>query len=74
VAADGVCDSARQTEEKVEAPGSNVGPRWSPAGNVVTFTGVRRGHFDVLTLGLTDGAVRPLITVLRDYLGDGMVD
>jgi serine/threonine-protein kinase len=54
-------DIARQTEERVETPGSNFGPRWSPAGNFVTFTGMRNGHFDVLTLGLTDGAVRPLI-------------
>lgn len=49
-------DIARQTEEKVEAPGSNFGPRWSPAGNFVTFTGMRSGHFDVWTLSLTGGS------------------
>jgi serine/threonine-protein kinase len=65
-------DIARKTEEKVEVPGSNFGPRWSPAGNFVTFTGMRSGHFDVLTLGLTDGAVRPLIAEPYDQLPEAV--
>jgi Tol biopolymer transport system component len=65
-------DVARRTEEKVEAPGSNFGPRWSPAGDFVTFTGMRSGHFDVFTLGLTDGAVRPLIAEPFDQLPEAV--
>ena len=65
-------DIARQTEEKVEAPGSNFRPRWSPAGNFVTFTGMRSGHFDVWTLGLTDGMVRPLIAEPYDQLPEAV--
>jgi Tol biopolymer transport system component len=65
-------DIARQTEEKVAAPGSNFGPRWSPAGTFVTFTGMRSGHFDVLTLSLTDGAVRPLIAEPYDQVPEAV--
>jgi serine/threonine-protein kinase len=65
-------DIARRTEEKVDTPGSNFRPRWSPAGNFLTFTSMQSGHFDVLTLGLTDGVVRPLVAEPYDQVPEAV--
>jgi eukaryotic-like serine/threonine-protein kinase len=54
-------DLIRQTDEKIEAPGATFDPVWSPTGDFLLFTSLRKGHFDIAMLRPAEAVVRPVI-------------
>ena len=54
-------DLVRQTDKKIDAPGANFDPVWSPTGDFLVFSSLRKGHFDAYMLRPDEGVVRPLI-------------
>jgi len=54
-------DLSRQTHTKLDLPGSNFSPSWSPDGKFFIFTSIRKGHFDLWQYRVDEGRAVPLI-------------
>jgi eukaryotic-like serine/threonine-protein kinase len=60
-----VSDLVRQTQQKIELPGSNFTPSWSPDGRFFVFTSMRKGHFDVWQYRMDEG--RPVELIAEPF-------
>ena len=54
-------DLVRQTDQRLDLPGANFDALWSPSGDSLIFTSMRKGHFDAYRLPLSEGVPRPII-------------
>jgi hypothetical protein len=54
-------DLVRATQEKIDLPGSNMSPNWSPDGRFFIFTSMRKGHFDLWQYRMDEGRAVELI-------------
>jgi serine/threonine-protein kinase len=50
-----ISDLVRETQQKIDLPGSSFTPSFSPDGRFFIFTSMRKGHFDVWQHRLDDG-------------------
>jgi eukaryotic-like serine/threonine-protein kinase len=57
-----VYDLMRKTEERLDIPGTNFSPEWSPTGDFFAFTSMRAGHFDAYVHRVDEGRTIPIVT------------
>ena len=56
-----VQDLLRPTEQRLDLPGANFDPMWSPSDDALIFTSLRKGHFDAYRLGAAESVPKAII-------------